>query len=430
MDRISTATKAVDLYGAGKHGFKDGDLANSILPTDLNAAWFNMVQEELLGVIESSGQVAAAGTLNQVTKAIKRFAGANLKTVTAGASALTVDDAGTVLVDATGGNVTLTLPAASVVAGLGIGFSFYRTDSTGNVVTVNRAGADTIDGTNSFTIPGQFAYRTIKGNGNSAWATTSVAASASSSKLQSIAAAVAANAMTVTLNPTSLDFRSSALSVGVPNTRTSAAALTVVVPAGATLGTLAAQVSRIMVLAIDNASAMELAVVNLAGNVDLSETGLISTTALSAASDSPDVVYSTNARANVPYRVVGCIESTQAVAGNWATAPSALQGLGGLAFAALQSLGIGQQWVDRTGVRSVNTTYYNTGNRPRGICYSASNGSSAAFSLVVNGVTVTQFGMGPGASVNTLSGVVPPGHSYSIGVSAGAPTGAIWSELG
>ena len=71
MQRISTATKAVDLYGAGKHGFKDGDLAQAIPATDLNAAWFNGAQEELLALIEAAGLVPSAATLNQVAMALQ-----------------------------------------------------------------------------------------------------------------------------------------------------------------------------------------------------------------------------------------------------------------------------------------------------------------------------------------------------------------------
>lgn len=70
MQRIATATKAVDLYGAGKHGFKDGNLALGISPTDLEAAWANGVQEELLNLIEAAGLVASGAVLSQATQAI------------------------------------------------------------------------------------------------------------------------------------------------------------------------------------------------------------------------------------------------------------------------------------------------------------------------------------------------------------------------
>lgn len=428
MQRIATSTRAVDLYGAGKDGFRDGDLPNSILPTDLSAAWFNFVQEELARVVEGSGQVLDGAQLSQVTKAIKRFAGANVKTVTAGASALTVDDAGAVLIDASAGNVTLTLPAANVVAGLGIEFNFYRTDATGNVVTINRAGADTIDGANSFTIPGQFAYRSIRGNANAAWATTSVSSTATSSKIQSIAASIAGNALTVTVNPTSLDFRSSALSVGVPNTRTTAAPLSLVVPAGATLGTVSGLASRIIVLLIDNAGALEVAVVNVAGGVDLSETGLISTTSLSAAADAADSVYSTVSRANVPYRVIGYLQSTQAVAGTWATAPAVIQGAGGLALSSFLTFGVNQAWQDVTSNRSFGVTYTNTKPYPIDFAISANSSASSTLTMVVNGVDALRTPVSVSTAVQSYGPIsVPPGHTYSANMAS--PVNVYWSEF-
>lgn len=178
MQRISTATKALDLFGAGKHGFKNGDLATGILPTDLDAAWFNGTQEELLSIIEGAGIAADAVVLTQVRQAIKRLAGGNVTSVNLAASpfALTADHAGLVLVDATAGNVVINLPAANVLAGLP--YAFRRTDATANTVTVNRAGADTIDeGGASFTLTSK-AVQAVRSNGASTWSTvTSVAAS-------------------------------------------------------------------------------------------------------------------------------------------------------------------------------------------------------------------------------------------------------------
>jgi len=52
MKRIDTATKAEDLFGAGKHGFKDGNVLTGEQPTVLNADWFNHIQEELAAVVE------------------------------------------------------------------------------------------------------------------------------------------------------------------------------------------------------------------------------------------------------------------------------------------------------------------------------------------------------------------------------------------
>lgn len=71
MQRISTATKAVDLFGGGKHGFKNGDLALGVQATDLNADWFNSVQEELLRVIEAAGIAPSSANLNQLLNALR-----------------------------------------------------------------------------------------------------------------------------------------------------------------------------------------------------------------------------------------------------------------------------------------------------------------------------------------------------------------------
>lgn len=64
MFRIDTPNKAVDLFGAGKHGFRDGDKAAGINATELSAAQQNALQEELAAIIE-----ATSGTLNKANNA-------------------------------------------------------------------------------------------------------------------------------------------------------------------------------------------------------------------------------------------------------------------------------------------------------------------------------------------------------------------------
>lgn len=73
MHRIDTATKATDLFGAGKHGFKDGDKALGIAATDLTAAFFNDVQENIAGIIESAGIALAKGDGTQLRLAITKM---------------------------------------------------------------------------------------------------------------------------------------------------------------------------------------------------------------------------------------------------------------------------------------------------------------------------------------------------------------------
>lgn len=228
------------------------------------------------------------------------------------------------------------------------------------------------------------------------------------SKIYSITATVGASALTITLNPCSLDFRSSTLTSGTVNTRTVPTAISMTVSSGSTLGTVSAQQSRIVVLAIDNAGTVELAVVNISGGVNLTETGVISTTAEggAGAADSATVVYSTTARTNVAYRVVGYIESTQATAGTWATAPSTIQGVGGQALTAMSSLGYSQTW--QTVSRSSGTTYYNTTGRP--IIFCCSVNLTQATTVVVGGVTV--FAPGAQPYITGLTVIVPPNQSY------------------
>jgi len=146
-------------------------------------------------------------------------------------------------------------------------------------------------------------------------------------ELKQVTASVASNALTVTLNPTTLDFRSSTITSGTVNTRTIATAISAVVPSGATLGTANATLSKVMLLAIDNAGTVELAVCN--SSLSLDESTLISTTVLDTSADSASVIYSTTARTNVPFRIVGYVESTQTTAGTWAATPSKIQGIGG-----------------------------------------------------------------------------------------------------
>ncbi|MDP1887946.1 phage tail protein [Polaromonas sp.] len=73
MDRINTSTKSENLFGAGKHGWKNGNVGLGIVPTDFNAEWFNGVQEELLKIIESAGIVPDGATHAQVYQAIEQL---------------------------------------------------------------------------------------------------------------------------------------------------------------------------------------------------------------------------------------------------------------------------------------------------------------------------------------------------------------------
>lgn len=253
---------------------------------------------------------------------------------------------------------------------------------------------------------------------------------AKTSKIQPVNATVATNTMTITLAPTVLDTRSTTLGSGAVTTVSNATSISLVVPNLATLGSVNAVQSRYPVIAMNNSGTLELAIVNIAGGNDLSETGLISTTAISATSTASNVFYSTTARTNVAYRVVGYIESTQATAGTWATAPSTVQGAGGQALAALASLGYGQTWQNVTASRALGTTYYNTTGKPIQIIIFITNSSGGdTVNITVNGVLLKGTSSNAAGVFAYAQAIIPPSATYIATMNSGTGTLSSWTEL-
>lgn len=287
--------------------------------------------------------------------------------------------------------------------------------TTGTITTVNSTtvNATTVNAT-TVTATGTITAETFtfEGGGSLTKVPESV--------IQPITASVAANALTVTLNPTTLDFRSATLTSGTVVSRLISSATSVVVSSGSTLGTVSGTQSRIIVLALDNAGTVELAVVNIAGGNDLTETGVISTTAEggAGAADSASTVYSTTARTGVAYRVVGYIESTQATAGTWATAPSTIQGCGGQALTAMSSVGYGQTWQAVT--RTNGTTYYNTTGKPIMLMCNRNFLTFAAGSDTISINGGTAINISGSAYVSSTGGyasgsiIIPPSASFVL----------------
>lgn len=238
-----------------------------------------------------------------------------------------------------------------------------------------------------------------------------------------VIASVASNALTIGLNATFVGFRSTTLTTGVPNTRAITSPISLTVPSGATLGTVNATQARLAILALDNAGAIELGIINLAGGNNLDETTLVSSTAVSAAATSNNVIYSTNARTNVPFRVVGFLDITEATAGTWATAPTLVQGDGGNA---LLSIGYGQIW--QTVTRAVSTTYYNTTGRPIMAMISMSIPTGGGATVQINGISVGSWSNQASAILTPLTLIIPPGAPYIVNVSGGSTLNT-WTEL-
>jgi hypothetical protein len=165
MERINAANW-VDI-GSGRRGFRDRNLAAGQAGTNVAAAWLNGAQEELARAIELSGIALSEANREQLAQAIRRLAASNIASLATNAS-LTPDHAGVLLVSAASGNVTLTLPPVNSAGGLALRVDIFRTDSSANTLTVQRAGADTVEGANSLVVPpGQLL--SLVGDGASVW---------------------------------------------------------------------------------------------------------------------------------------------------------------------------------------------------------------------------------------------------------------------
>ena len=216
---------------------------------------------------------------------------------------------------------TVVLPVTSTLA-LGLGYTI--TNKSTGVVTVQSSGLNTI-----IAIPSQATVTVTciltSGTTAASWSYSfDGSANIPYKSFESISASVGSNALTVTLSPCTLDFRSSTLASGAVLTRLVPAAISMTVSSGSTLGTSSAVQSKLAVLAIDNAGTVELAIVNSSVYGPFDEGLLINTTAEGGAggADSGSVIYSTSARTSVAFRLVGYIYSTQSTAGTWATSPS------------------------------------------------------------------------------------------------------------
>lgn len=248
-------------------------------------------------------------------------------------------------------------------------------------------------------------------------------------QIRTVSASVGSSALTAGLAPCVIDFRSASLGSGTVTTINVTSTINVTAPAGATLGTASTIQSRIMILAIQGPVTVELALVNLSGGVNLDETTLINTTAITSGSNSANVVYSTTARSGVPFRVVGYIESTQVTAGTWATVPSTVQGAGGQAVGAMSSVGYGQSWQVVTGSRAFGTTYTNTTGKPIIIYVNGNNSTAALLAIVIGATTLFSQAQPSGTVGMAISAMVPPGSTYACNIISGTITVNQWAEL-
>lgn len=71
MHRIDTPTAQKDKFGAGKNGFTRGNPQTGTPATELDDDYFDMLQEELAGVVEATGTALDKSKNNQLLTALK-----------------------------------------------------------------------------------------------------------------------------------------------------------------------------------------------------------------------------------------------------------------------------------------------------------------------------------------------------------------------
>lgn len=87
MHRIDTATASRDKFGAGKNGFTNGNPQTGVPATDLNAAFFDSVQEEICNVIEQGAGATLDSNSNiQLLDAMKTIISATVNSAMGGIS--------------------------------------------------------------------------------------------------------------------------------------------------------------------------------------------------------------------------------------------------------------------------------------------------------------------------------------------------------
>jgi len=122
--------------------------------TDTDTALF------VSGATQSTSFYSGTTELTQVFSSIFRSFGNN-QTIS---SNQTVDNNKRYLVDATSGNITLTLPDAATIGDFEI--DVKKIDSSSNSVIIDASGSDVVDGATGATINSQYETVTIVGNGS------------------------------------------------------------------------------------------------------------------------------------------------------------------------------------------------------------------------------------------------------------------------
>lgn len=245
------------------------------------------------------------------------------------------------------GALNYTLPRANTLFN---GFGFWVSALTASVSFLINA-ADSFAGMSSgttFTMPaGTRAFISTDAAASGTWSASNVQLIANSGATNfQLSASVAASALTIsikdrngndpsTTSPVLIPFRSATVGSGTPVYRVLTSSLSLVVPSTALMGFASGEASRLWIMFLDNAGVVELAAVNARNTENiypLKGWGIVTTTAMTVASDSAAVPYSTSARTSVAYVTAGYMtwETGLTATGTWDAVPTRIQlaGLG------------------------------------------------------------------------------------------------------
>lgn len=156
----------------------------------------------------------------------------------------------------------------------------------------------------------------------------------------SLSASVAASALTIAIkgadgndpsstNPVIINFRSATATSGLTSQLTLTSATSLVISSGSTMGFTNAVIGRLWIVGFNDAGTFRLGAVNCLNGTSVFalRDGIYSSTAEggSGGADSAQVIYTGTAVTSKAMTILGYLEATEATAGTWDTAPSALQ---------------------------------------------------------------------------------------------------------
>ena len=408
--------------------------------------WYHQIGEELRNLVLAAGLTPNDAVLTQVSQAVQILIAASVVQD----YKASVRVATTANIAGLGGSAPNTLDGVTLLVNDRILVKDQSTASQNGIYAVTTLGtgangtwtrATDADGAGELTAGAVVLVEEGTANADSQWMLTTDGTitigttpltftrqgGRNTSGLQPLTATAAAGAMTITLAPTSLDFRSTTLITGGATNVANVAPITLVVPATTNFGLATANgTQRLPVLALNNAGAMELALGTLVGGVNFDESALITTVAIGSATTNASVG-STTARTSLAQRVVGFVDALFTTGTGWTI--SQVQPAGGLALAAISSLGYGQTWQNLIGSRSLSTTYYNTTGRPISLIVAVSDASVGnPLSLTINGVVLSNDLVPSTGYWASVSAIVPPGASYILSI-PGSPVIQRWAEL-